>query len=156
MPISERDRSSPPPASIDMVRVIRRSIRCFVFGVIGLVPLFGAGFAYQALRLRRAVSLDLEDGWKPPPVYLYWLLGTVALLAADAGIGVPGDVVVCVVILGIQSWQCYRCFDRASTPVWNPGQRELLWGVLLAQVGLALTLWTIVVLVLRVSKAIGV
>jgi hypothetical protein len=139
-----------------MVRVIRRSMRCLAFGLIGLVPLVGTGFACQALRLGRAISLDFEDGWRPPPVYGYWLVGTMALVVADAALGLLGDLAVCSLLLGLQSWHCWRRSGGQGGRVWNPGHRELRWGVIFARAGLGLSLWTIVVLVLRVSKALGV
>jgi hypothetical protein len=143
------------PGSIDMVRVIRRSMRCFVFGVIGLVPLFGAGFACQALRLRHRVSADVQDGWTPPPLYCYWLLGGLAMMAGNSLWSVPGDVTVCVALLSVQSWHCWRSFQRRSETIWNPADHELFWGALFAYAGLGLTLWTVVVLVLQVIKMVG-
>ena len=140
------------PRSVDMVRVIRRSMRCFLFGVIGLVPLLGAGFAYQALRLRRSLSTDLEDGWAPPPVIVFWLMGIAAMIASRSLLGLGGDLAICVAILGLQSWLCWHRFQNRREKVWNPGGRQLLLGVLSAYAGLGLSLWIVVVLVLQVLK----
>jgi hypothetical protein len=144
------------PGAVDMVRVIRRSMRCFTFGVLGLVPLFGTGFACQALRLRRSVSEDLQDGWKPPPVYGYWLLGALALMAGNSFWSLPGDLTACIAVLGLQSWHCWRSFLRRAGTAWNPADHELFWGTLFAYAGLGLTLWSVVVLVLQVIKVAGV
>ena len=45
----------PAPVSVDRVRLIRRSIRCFVFGLMGAVPLLGLGMACLALLLGRCL-----------------------------------------------------------------------------------------------------
>src|SRR5436190_21062131 len=65
--------------SVDMVRVIRQSIRCFVFGALGAIPIIGIGLAIQALRLHRKVFAELEQSWKPPPLYWYWLIALIYL-----------------------------------------------------------------------------
>jgi hypothetical protein len=142
------------PRSVDMVRVIRRSMRCFLFGVVGLVPLIGAGFAYQALRLRRSLSADLEDGWTPPPVIVFWLMGIAAMLVARSWLGLAGDLAICVAILGLQSWLCWRSFQNRHEKVWNPGGRQLFLGVLSAYAGLGVSLWIVVVLVLQVLQVL--
>lgn len=133
-----------------MVRVIRRSMRCLLFGWIGLVPLFGIGFACQAVRLRRRVSADLGDGWDPPPVYCYWLLGAAGMVAVTSWIGFWGDLALGGALLGLQSWHCWRRYARHPQKVWNPGDRELFLGTLFAYAGLGLSLWMVVVLVLVV------
>ena len=48
----------PNRPSVDRVRMIRRSIRCFVFGAVGAVPLFGLGTAFLALRLQRELARE--------------------------------------------------------------------------------------------------
>ena len=50
------------PPSVDRVRLIRRGMRCFVFGAIGLIPILGSGLAIQALRLRAGIKAGLGEG----------------------------------------------------------------------------------------------
>jgi hypothetical protein len=149
------DAQNLAPRSLDMVRVIRRSLRCLLFGWIGLVPLFGIGFACQAMRLRRRVSADLGDDWTPPPVYCYWLLGAVGMVAVTSWIGLWGDLALCGALLGLQSWHCWRRHANRPQNVWNPADRELFLGTLFAYAGLGLSLWTVVVLVLVVVQIVA-
>jgi hypothetical protein len=149
------DELIPPQRSVDRVRVIRRSMRCFVLGLIGLVPLFGAAFACQALRLRRNVSLDLKDDWTPPPVYCYWLIGATAMMAGDALIGWAGDCAIGLALVALQSYHCWRTFRNRVELIWNPAERQLFLGVICAYAGLGLGLWMVVVLGLQIRRAIG-
>ncbi len=143
------------PRSIDRVRVIRRSMRCQVFGLIGLLPLFGAGFAYQALRLKGSVSAEVGDDWRSPPVYCYWLVGALAMLAVNRAFDLAGDVALCVVLLALQAWHVWRRFQRRRAGAWNPGDREVFLGVLFAYTGLGFSLWAVVVVVLQVLQALN-
>jgi len=145
------------PRSVDLVRVIRRSMRCSVFGLLGLAPfLLGTGFAYQAIRLGRAVNEDLQRPWDPPPVYLYWLAGTIAAALADRFTGVRGDVALCFALLALQTWHCWRSFNPAEDAPWNPGEGHLLCGLICAYAGLSVSVWTVVILVLTILKNISV
>jgi hypothetical protein len=139
--------------SVDKIGLIRRSLRCWRFGLVGLLPLAGTGFAWQALRIRRRVSADLEENWKPPPVYIYWLVGTAATLPVDANLDIGGDLLLLMVLLAVQSWHCWRSFPRLAEPIWNPAGRHLTAGTLCAYLGLGLSLWTVVVSVLAILKA---
>jgi hypothetical protein len=143
------------PRSVDMVRVIRRSMRCLVFGLIGLVPILGTGLAVQALRLRQAVSAELGEDWGRLHVSLYWILGMVALWAADGAFGLPGDVVVSFVVLVMQSWHVWRSLPPESKEYWNPGRPELVWGIMFAYAGLGGSLWLLALLVYRLAKLVG-
>ncbi len=138
--------------SIDMVRLIRRSMRCFIFGLLGIVPLFGAGFAWQALRLQGAITRELEEAWTLPPVYCYWLLGVVGLAGADRWGGGAADLAFCFVLLIVQSWHIWRSFVSRRESVWNPGGPQLLWGTVLANAGVSLSVWVVVILVLRAAE----
>jgi hypothetical protein len=142
------------PRSIDMVRLIRRSMRCFIFGLLGLIPFFGVGFAYQALRLRRAISADIGDAWDPPPVYCYWVIGLVAVIAAWSWITVTVAMLVFLAVVALQTWHCWRSFRAAPEAIWNPGRQQLFWGVIFAYAGLGLSLWALVLTVLLVAQSV--
>ena len=55
------DRSSATPTSVDMARVIRRSVRCLGFGLIGTIPRVGLGLAWQAIHLGRKVRAEIGE-----------------------------------------------------------------------------------------------
>lgn len=143
-----------PTGSIDRVRLIRRSMRCFTFGLLGVVPVFGAGFAWQALRLRRAISAEVGDAWEPPPVYCYWVIGMIAVLVSWQWLPLAVAGTVFPLVIGIQTWHCWRSFISTREVTWNPGRIQLLWGVILAYAGLGFSLWALVSLVLIVGDAL--
>ncbi len=119
--------------SVDMARVIRQSIRCFVFGVLGAVPIIGIGLALQALRLHRKVFGELEESWKPPPLYWYWFIGLLYLWVYQELFGATGALSIVFIIAGLQTYHLWRSYP--PEPRWNPGERHLFWGVALAYLG---------------------
>lgn len=152
MPVAIQTQLPSTPRSIDRIRLIRRSMRCFTFGVIGLVPVLGTGLAIQALRLGRAISSDLDERWQIPPVPLYWLIGMVALWATDAAFGLAGDLFAMLVAVGAQSWHVWRRLVAQPEKVWNPARSQVIWGVTLAYAGLAFSLWTLAILAYKLAK----
>jgi hypothetical protein len=62
-----------PPA--DKIRVIEQSLRCFVFGVLSLVPLLGLPFAVLAVGLHLKVWTEVQREWNPAKLYLLWGYG---------------------------------------------------------------------------------
>jgi len=128
-------------------------MRCFVFGLLGLVPFFGVGFAYQALRLRRAISLEIGDAWEPPPVYCYWVMGLIAVITAWSWLNPTANAVLFILVLGVQTWHCWRSFAGTREVTWNPGRCQLLWGVIFAYAGLGLSLWSLVIAGLIVAHS---
>ena len=119
--------------SVDMARVIRQSIRCFVFGALGAIPLIGIGLAIQALRLHRKVLAEMGGTWRPPPLYWYWLIGLLYLWAYRELFGDVGTLSIFLIIGGLQTYHLWRSFSPA--PRWNPGERHLFWGAALAYLG---------------------
>jgi hypothetical protein len=77
------------PAS--RIRVMERSLRCFVFAWLGLVPLLGLPFASGAIFLHWQVRNEADPQDNPAHRYLTWglvlgLLGAVLSLAAVAAV----------------------------------------------------------------------
>lgn len=137
--------------SIDTARLIRRSLRCFVFGSIGLVPLVGVGLAVQSMQLARSVTRESGGEWCLPPFRLYRVVGVALLWFADPVWGLIGDWVLSIFLLLIQSFLCLRRFHHPpNVATWNPGQSALAWGMTMAQVGLSLSLWILAILFRRV------
>ncbi len=120
--------------SLDMARVIRQSIRCFVFGALGAIPVIGVGLAIQALRLQKGVLAELEQPWKPPPLYWYWLIALLYLWAYGELFGPGGALSIFIIFAGLQTYHLWRSFPPTE-PRWNPGERHLFWGVALAYFG---------------------
>ena len=143
------------PRSVDMVRIIRRSMRCFVFGLIGLVPILGVGLAVQALRLQRAVCAELGEPWQAPPVYFYLLFTALGLWWLDPRLGFGGDIFLVVAVLTAQSCHVFRRFPSPEKAVWNPGRAALIGGVMLAYAGQTITLSGVVIALCRIVKLSG-
>jgi hypothetical protein len=116
-----------------MVRVIRQSIRCFLFGTLGAVPIVGCGLALQALRLHRRVLTDLQQPWKCPPLYFYWIAALINFWAYGELFGGVGAASVFLIFAAMQTYHLWRSFPRRGR--WNPGERHLFWGVALAYLG---------------------
>jgi len=71
---------SPEPATPDSrIGLIRRSMKCFAFGWLALVPLFGLPFAVHGLSLFRATRREAAGMWNPASNHL---LGGAALSIA--------------------------------------------------------------------------
>lgn len=63
------------PPSPDRVRTIRRSTRCFAFGIMGMTPLLGMGAAWLALRLWRQLAEESKahpHEWNPARHLALW------------------------------------------------------------------------------------
>ena len=103
------------PPSVDRVRLIRRGMRCFVFGSIGLIPILGSGLAIQAIRLRDDIKAELGERPDLPPVYVYWLGGLILLWALDGRWGISGDLATCVVLLAAQTGAAALTASRAES-----------------------------------------
>jgi hypothetical protein len=142
---------TPAPRSIDTVRVIRRCLRCFAFGALGLIPMGGLGLAIQALRLRDKVEAEVGERRSTRFALVYCIAGLLLLWAADRWYGWVGDLTVCWAIVVIQSCHVWSAFLQPNQPGY-PGWRELAWGVTFAYAGLSGSSWTFAFLLLRLME----
>ena len=69
---------------MDRIETINGSLRCFVFGLLSLVPLLGIPLGVLALLHFRRVAVENGSGWNPARIYLWWgfVLGGMGLLAS--------------------------------------------------------------------------
>jgi uncharacterized membrane protein len=71
----------------DRISLIERSLRCFAYGWLSLIPLVGLGFAILAVRTHLKARAVEGMEWNPAKVYLHlgfslaWLGGLVSLMA---------------------------------------------------------------------------
>ena len=63
------------PTPADKVRVIEQSLRCFVFGLLSLIPLLGLPFAILAVVRHRDAWSQADREWNPANAYLVWGFG---------------------------------------------------------------------------------
>ena len=60
---------------MDEIQAIKRSLRCFVFGLLALIPLLGLPLAVMAWRHGLAVERQFKHQWNPARLYLRWGTG---------------------------------------------------------------------------------
>jgi len=129
----------PVPPSVDRVRMIRRSMRCFVFGVVGAVPLFGLGTAFLALRLQRELARETgvpaRAAWMDGSSVIAFALMLFFLLLDQAGPVLALAFLLCAV-QGLLLFRQYRLTEPAD---WNPARHLAWWGAGLAHAGLNLS-----------------
>ena len=63
------------PTPADKVRVIEQSLRCFVFGLLSLIPLLGLPFAVLAVFRHLNARSQGDREWNPAKLYLVWGFG---------------------------------------------------------------------------------
>jgi hypothetical protein len=152
-PASPADESSRfhSIASIDTVRLLRSSVRCLLFGLIGLVPILGAGLAWQAMTMGRELLEETGEAWDWEPFLLLWVTGSmcVALLAPFLGLGM---------ILLLWAWMtaghsCLfaRRFREGAPPLFNGARREAFAGMALGMAGVGGSVMLVALLFSRLA-----
>lgn len=76
---------------MNRIEIINRSLRCFVFGLLGLVPVLGIPASAVSFVQYWQVARRLDGNWNPAETYLAW-----GLALAIAGLGF--SVVSCVAV----------------------------------------------------------
>jgi hypothetical protein len=140
------------PKSVDTVRVIRRSLRCFVFGLLGIIPVVGLGLAYQAVRLYGKVVGETSQHWEPPKMRWHWMSGLFCLWGYDQVFGWTGFLSVFAIFTWLITNQVRRSLAQPVGHFWNPAQRHLHWGVALAYAGYFGSISLAALLALRLSE----
>ena len=54
------------------IRMLKSSMRCFVFGLLGLIPLIGLPFAIAALWISGRVRVKEKQMWNAAQSYRIW------------------------------------------------------------------------------------
>jgi hypothetical protein len=67
------------PETEDKIRMLRNSMRCFVCGLLGLLPVIGFPFAFAALVLSGKVRGGQREFWNAAKPY--WIWGVISALA---------------------------------------------------------------------------
>jgi hypothetical protein len=127
------------PVPADRVRMIRRSTRCFVFGILGAVPLLGIGPACLALLLHRQVGEETGEpkglGGIYSSVAVFCILAIALLCCEQAGFVLALGFLLC----GLQAYLLRRQYLRTEPLEWNPARHLTWWGAWLALAGLNLS-----------------
>jgi hypothetical protein len=67
------------PAAEVKIRMLQNSLRCFVCGLLGLLPVIGLPFAFAALVLSGQVRAGQKKYWNAARPY--WILGVISAMA---------------------------------------------------------------------------
>jgi hypothetical protein len=54
------------------IKMLKGSMRCFVFGLLGLIPVFGLPFAFAALWISGRVRAGEKQFWNAARPYRIW------------------------------------------------------------------------------------
>ncbi len=134
-----------PPA--DPVRVINRSVRCFIFGLVGAVPCFGLGMVWLAFKLFRDLAAETGEPVKLYPLYLTSVSGV--WVAAACGVNdLPAGVLADAIVLVVLQFLFIRQQYLRNAPVeWNPARHLMYWGLGLANLGSILSALTVLLVI---------
>lgn len=122
-------------APVDPIRILRRSLRCFVCGLLGVVPAFGLGLAAEAIRLHRQVVAETGEPWDPTRVRVYFCLGCVCeffygLMFENLFLLLP-----IALFGGLLAFLVWWQYATEQGRVWNGARQCLYWGLGLAYGG---------------------
>ncbi len=65
-------------AAVVKIKMLNTSLRCFVFGLLGLLPVIGIPFAVAALALSGQVEAGQRQFWNAARPY--WIVGIIAAI----------------------------------------------------------------------------
>ena len=143
------------PVSADRVRLIRRSMRCFVFGLMGAVPLLGLGMACLALLLGRQVAQETGEPVRTAGVngcaVAYFALAVVLLCFDQTGL----VLALAILLSALQGYLLFREYRRTNPAQWNPARHLVYWGAGLALAGLNLSSTILLLGILAVIRDLG-
>jgi len=135
-----------PEIGADRVRMINRSVRCFVFGIMGAVPCFGLSMAGLAFKLFRQVAEEAGERVNLIPLHIC----TISLVIAGAftPFEYPGTLMIYgVAMITLQILFLREQYLRNTPAEWNPGRHLAYLGIGLANAGFllsaAVALWII-------------
>jgi hypothetical protein len=144
--------SSPPLPPADKVRVINRSVRCFRFGLVGVVPCFGLGTVWLAFKLFRDIAAETGEPVKLYPLYLTSVAG-VCLGAACGAHDLASGVLADAVLLLVLPFLFLRRQYLRNTPVeWNPARHLMYLGLGLANLGSILSAATVLLVMAEANQ----
>ena len=143
----------PPLPPIDQVRLIRRSVRCFIFGLVGAIPCFGLGMAWLAFKLYRDIAAETGEPVKLYPLFLTSISGLYMGVACCANNLLSGALADALVVLGLQFLFIRRQYRNNAPAEWNPARHLMYWGLGLANAGLILSAVVIVLTAYMVNHS---
>lgn len=143
----------PPPLPPDRIRLIRRSVRCFLFGLVGAIPCVGLGMVWLAIKLYRDIAAETGEKVKLYPLYVtsasgLFVAGT--CFVCDLPDGLLADVVV---MLLLQFLFILRQYRKNAPAEWNPARHLMYWGLGLANFGLLFSAAVVMIVIYGVNHS---
>jgi hypothetical protein len=111
------------------VRVINRSVRCFIFGLVGAVPCFGMGMVWLAIKLYRDIAAETGEPVKLYPLYLTSAAGLCVAAVCFTNNLPDGVLADAIVMLGLQFLFIRRQYLKNAPAEWNPARHLMYWGL---------------------------
>jgi hypothetical protein len=74
------------------IRMLQNSLRCFVCGLLGLLPVIGLPFAFAALALSGQVRAGQKKYWNAARPY--WILGVISAMGGTIFWGIILSIVI--------------------------------------------------------------
>ncbi len=127
---------------IDRARLIRRSLRCFLFGLIGVIPLFGLSMAGLTFRLRGEIMQETGERWESRFFNSIWFCGIILLGLFYFSSSLTGTATVALIFISIQAWLLNSQYRNNPPGQWNPARHLVYWGIGLAYTGFVLSVIT--------------
>jgi hypothetical protein len=126
----------PPP---DRVSIINRSVRCFIFGVVGVFPCVGLGMVVLVFRLYRDIAAETGEPVKLYPLFLTSVAGVCVAAVCFVNNLPDGILAAAMLVLGLQLLFLRRQYLTNAPVEWNPARHLMYWGLALAHLGLILS-----------------
>jgi hypothetical protein len=143
----------PPLPPIDRVRLIRRSTRCFLFGLVGAIPCFGLGTAWLAFKLYRDIAAETGERARLYPLFFTSFSGLSVGMACSMGDMPEGVLADAIVVLGLQFLYILRQYRNNAPAEWNPARHLMYWGLGLANAGLILSAVVVMLAIYLVNQS---
>jgi hypothetical protein len=140
-----------PP--VDRVRLIRRSTRCFLFGLVGAIPCFGLGMAWLAFKLYLDIAAETGEIVQLYPLFLTSASGLYLGVACCANNMPDGVLADAIVVLGLQFLFLRRQYRKNAPAEWNPARHLMYWGLGLANAGLILSAVVVMLAIYAVNHS---
>jgi hypothetical protein len=125
----------------EKIVVIRRSMRCLMYSLIGAIPALGVANAIQAARLHYQLARETGETWRPLRLLWFWLGESLIMISLACGGGKKSfflayalmiTTIIWMLVVLYLGWRMWRLYHRTQPKLWNPGRLWLFWGGWLA------------------------
>jgi hypothetical protein len=137
-----------PAAQADPVRIIRRSTRCFVFGLGGVVPWFGLALAGMAFRLKRQLSRETGESFSLRHIHYLWICGLVLFALFVMGGENLAALATAAIFFGLEARLLAAEYRRNKYTQSNPARHLVYWGIGLAYAGCVVSILIVLLAVI--------